>query len=832
VTEPTVSAPTSPRIGAPEGGRQLALAVLLLASGFCGISYEVLYGRLIGNLVGEPFGVTAAVLLTFLLGIGLGTWGAHRLWRHLWLVEGAIGVCGIVIAASARWLDGLFYAYGATLIGIVIIASAVLCVPAFLIGCSVPLFAGYMERLADGRPFARVYTIYNVGAAITALLIEFVLVRAFGVRGTVCVIASLNAAVAAGLFFGFRAVRRSPPPRAQRAHFELREQLALAVVSVASAVFQLLMVKLAECFLGPFRETFAVVLAVVLGGIAAGSAIVGRFGFRFGAVAASAAVGVCWALVGYGPVTSLYAQLYPTATATHALAALFKVTTVAVLMGPGAVAFGATVPAMLTRHEHVARDSGRLLGVSSLANAGGFLLMVGFLHRHFEYGPILAIVAAAAAAAALVSVRPLRGTVAAIALGAAASTALACRFLWHEEIAYFGHTAFHSSADLRRATAGWNHAQTFRGYEDTFSITWTRGKPHFYINGYVSMPLDAPHEKLVGAFSSTFSPRLDRALVLGLGSGATGGTVSLLFEHTDAVEINPVVVENLARMAPYNFDVANRPGIRIVKDDAIHFVKSSRETYSLVVNTVTSPIYFSSSKLYTEDFFRLVRDRMTPDGVYMTWLDSRVGDEGADIIFTTINRTFAHCALGLVKSSYYLVLCSDAPITPWQSGAVAGSATLRSYFAQEEIAPEAIRYGLLLNETRALAAGNGSVENVLDHPTLEFAMARLNERGFDRFKERLAGCIDPGALAAAAGPDWDAVAALVHLESLAADSPLVGLYKARLRASLPDFDARYARAAMDRFAALAADATSPEARSRWAHKRSLAERKLVAEKDP
>ena len=649
-----------------EGGRRLALAALLLVSGFCGISYEVLYGRLVGNLVGDPFGVTAAVLLTFLSGMGLGTWLAHRLWRYLWLVEAAIGGCGVAVALSIRTLDALFYAHGTTLLSVVIVTTGILCVPAFLIGCGVPLFAGYLETMVRGRVFARVYTLYNVGAAVTALVIEFALVRSYGVRRTVFAVALLNVLVAIGLFFGFPKVRRSPPAPAKGARFTVREQLALVLISIASAVFQLLMVKLAECFVGPIRETFALVLALVLAGIAAGSFIVDRFRVGFGTTTVCAGLGVGWVIAGYGLVSKLHAALYPVATETHGLSVLFKVATLLVLMGPAATAFGATVPALLTRPEHLAKDSGRLLGVSSLANAAGFLLMVGVLHRHLEYGSTLAVVATIVAGALLVWQRRLRRSFVAVAFALVASTVAANRWIWREEVAYFGHTAFHSSADLRRSAANWNYAQTFRGYQDTFSITWTNGKPHFYINGYVSMPLDGPAEKLVGALSSVYSPRLDRALVLGLGSGATGGTVSLLFDRTDAVEINPVVVENLGRMAPYNFDVASRPGIEIVNDDAIHFVKSSRDKYSLVVNTVTSPIYFSSSKLYTEDFFQLVRRLLTPDGVYVTWLDSRVGDAGADIIFTTLSRAFPHCGLGLIKSSYYVVLCSDAAF-PLQS---------------------------------------------------------------------------------------------------------------------------------------------------------------------
>ena len=65
--------------------------LLLLLSGFCGISYEILYTKLLGNLLGNQFTINATVLLTFLVGIGLGTLQAHRLRGYLWAIEAGIG---------------------------------------------------------------------------------------------------------------------------------------------------------------------------------------------------------------------------------------------------------------------------------------------------------------------------------------------------------------------------------------------------------------------------------------------------------------------------------------------------------------------------------------------------------------------------------------------------------------------------------------------------------------------------------------------------------------------------------------------------------------------
>ena len=105
----------------------------------------------------------------------------------------------------------------------------------------------------------------------------------------------------------------------------------------------------------------------------------------------------------------------------------------------------------------------------------------------------------------------------------------------------------------------------------------------FFINGFISIPLNSPSEKIVGAFASLFTPRTDRALVLGVGSGATAGTVTLLFDRTDALEINPVVLENLYRMADDNFNIEYRPQVNLILDDAIHYTKISREQYSLIL---------------------------------------------------------------------------------------------------------------------------------------------------------------------------------------------------------------------------------------------------------
>jgi spermidine synthase len=543
--------------------------------------------------------------------------------------------------------------------------------------------------------------------------------------------------------------------------------------------------------MGPFRETFALVLAVVLLGLALGSWGSGRFGWSLRQVLAWNLLGLFWLLVGTGLIARGFATWTPLAVGHPATGLAFKWTVLTAWMLLPATTFGATVPALLREQRDLAKGSGQLLFVSSLGNAAGFLLMVTVLHRFLDHGATLAVVAGLVGAAYVLA-GPISPRALAPGMLVLALTFAAARMVWREELLYLGHTSFRSGDELRESLRDWNYAQTFRGAQDSFSITWARGKPHFFINGFVSISLDSPSEKLVGAFSSLFAPRTDKALVLGLGSGATGGTVSLLFDKTDAVEINPVVIDNLFRLSLYNFDLVHQPGIRVLHDDAIHFIKAGTERYSLIVNTVTTPLYFSSSKLYTQDFLRLVRERLTTDGVYMTWMDSRVGDTGAAIMLRTLQDSFTHCALGAIKSTYYLVLCSQQPLRVPDPHRISRNPALAAYFRSEDIAPEWISYNLLLGDAFRLLPRNTSVPlNTLDFPALEFEIARLSKRGLDGVKKQLREELRPMELGATSGvPSWDPVQALVYLESVVGTSFLVDAYRQNLQSQLPDFGPR------------------------------------------
>ncbi|NCN23700.1 MAG: spermine synthase, partial [Gallionella sp.] len=284
-------------------------------------------------------------------------------------------------------------------------------------------------------------------------LIEFWLIRQFGITGTVMVFGLVNLLAATLLYFVARPIALVPPRAAEASHTPRNHLFALILVSIASAIFQLFMVKIAELMFGPFRESFAFVLAIILFGIALGSFLVKRLNVGFGKLMLANVVGLLLFIVLYRDLLFVYADLYEKAV-EHGMAILFlKGGILALLMGIPAVTFGATIPALLNSRREVARESGHLLYICSLANVAGFLLMALVLHQYLDYGVQLLVIAALVTAALLAfhfdEIRQWRGyRLPLAAVVVLLSTAGWQHWKWDEDLLYLSYTSFHSAKDM------------------------------------------------------------------------------------------------------------------------------------------------------------------------------------------------------------------------------------------------------------------------------------------------------------------------------------------------------------------------------------------------
>jgi hypothetical protein len=86
------------------------------------------------------------------------------------------------------------------------------------------------------------------------------------------------------------------------------------------------------------------------------------------------------------------------------------------------------------------------------------------------------------------------------------------------------------------------------------------------------------------------------------------------------VEIEPAVVAMDRFFTGVNESVLERPGVRVVLDDARSALQLDRTRYDVIVSEPSNPWVAGIATLYTPEFFRIARSRLSNDGVFCQWI--------------------------------------------------------------------------------------------------------------------------------------------------------------------------------------------------------------------
>jgi spermidine synthase len=142
----------------------------------------------------------------------------------------------------------------------------------------------------------------------------------------------------------------------------------------------------------------------------------------------------------------------------------------------------------------------------------------------------------------------------------------------------------------------------------------------------------------------THPREVKRVLLIGVGAGITAG--SLLthpIERLDVVEISPAVIEGVKLFAPDTHDAFNDPRCHVYVEDARTFLTLSREKYDLIVSVPSNPWVSGVSGLFSQDFFRVAREKLADDGRIVQWIHTY--ESSADLVklvVRTLRDSFEH----------------------------------------------------------------------------------------------------------------------------------------------------------------------------------------------
>ncbi len=113
--------------------------------------------------------------------------------------------------------------------------------------------------------------------------------------------------------------------------------------------------------------------------------------------------------------------------------------------------------------------------------------------------------------------------------------------------------------------------------------------------------------------------------------------MSLHGVDVDCVEIERAVPGAAEHFRSENHDVVTHPHFRLVVDDARSWLRVAPVRYDAIVTDCTNIQYKSSGDLYTVEYFQLMRDRLTAQGIAAAWVPAN-GIDPADL--RTLIRSF------------------------------------------------------------------------------------------------------------------------------------------------------------------------------------------------
>jgi spermidine synthase len=126
---------------------------------------------------------------------------------------------------------------------------------------------------------------------------------------------------------------------------------------------------------------------------------------------------------------------------------------------------------------------------------------------------------------------------------------------------------------------------------------------------------------LLGLLPVMYSKNPEKALVIGLGTGITLGSVlDYPVKEVDCIEISPEVVEASHFFDEDNGHVLSSPRVRLHVLDGRTWLMAIPETYDLIVSEPSHPWQTGNANLFTIDFFRLAMKGLKDDGVFCQWL--------------------------------------------------------------------------------------------------------------------------------------------------------------------------------------------------------------------
>ncbi|HYR83834.1 MAG TPA: fused MFS/spermidine synthase [Terriglobia bacterium] len=614
--------------------RFLPLLTLLFAgSGAAALMYEIVWFQLLQLVTGSSAISIAVLLGTFMGGLCAGSLALPRVIgprRHPFyiyaLLETGIAIYGVLLSFALPHVHSA------------LVSAMCLVPPTLLMGATLPALARWVEATPRGISWLGFFYGANiVGSVFGCLVAGFYLLRVYDAVIATYVAAGINLSIgliaAAAAIYDRRQFKHpdaSPPVIDRRYSGARKIYVVIGLSGLCALGAEVVWTRLLSLMLGASVYAFSIIVAVFLLGLGIGSS-------AGAAVSRSSAnprrdLGICQMLLAAAIAWSAYmlTAILPYWPVDVTLVRnpwlnfhLDLVRSMWALL-PAACLWGASFPLALASAGARGDDPGRLVGgvyaantIGAIIGAIGFsVFLIPWIGTQHSQQTLIGL----AVAAALLALSPSRRAIVAALAGAAFIFTIAP--VPGGLIAYGRNLALTQS---QREVPKILYAG--EGMNASIAVSETSaGARNFHVSGKIEASTereDMRLQRMLGHLPGLLHARPRSVLIVGFGAGVTSGSFVThpSVERIVICEIEPLIPTVVAKyFAAQNYNVIEDPRVKIVYDDARHYLLTTEEKFDVITSDPIHPWVKGAAALYTREYFELVRRHLNPGGVVSQWV--------------------------------------------------------------------------------------------------------------------------------------------------------------------------------------------------------------------
>ena len=738
------------------------LLTCLFFSGALSLIYEVLWIRGFGLVFGTTVVAMTSVLAVFFGGIAIGNHLFGRLAgsvknpiRVYAMLEFCIGVFAALFPfigeVTGRVYKFLYPGIGNAVIGHtalrIALFAAVLIIPTTMMGGTLPLLSRFLIRTYGGigSKSGLLYSVNTFGAVAGVCFCGFFSIRIFGVEATNYGAAFVNVLIAMVAYW-YAGGHPLPAVTAQKtfAHpaaspssisFSYISRLMLAGLFLSGFTalgYEIVWTRYLSLPLSNTRYTYTIILSVFLLGTAIGSMVFSRFAHRIKNGARF--FGMCQLAVAFSAFLFVPLVFAATVKMPYQLFAFEFLLCAALMLLPTmfmGVAFPAAVVILSKDIHSIGASTGKCYAANTLGCIAGSLI-TGFLLLPLSGIAVslkaLLVINTVTGLAFLITDMPRNRVKNLSVAGGLACLAILGQALLKVKIPDDFLARLKSSQErIVRVSEGlentvWETENSSNLQRSLWTNRTVLGRtlavePYEVcpqaIAGHIPMLLHAGNPQHICGIC--------------LGTGQTfGSLLSYDFSRLDVVEISRAVVHLAGTdFAAFNRNLLKDPRVRVHVDDGRNYIRFTSEKYDLITLEPPPPEEAGIVNLYSREFYRECRNRLSVDGVFSQWLPIyNTTPEVTKRIVATFIREFPQAVLWYNAADLMLLgFCRGLPQSPEK--------------VKLRLARHNVRQDLSFSYTGSNLPGLDSLaRDALNVPNNFFAGFLMGPRELSRFSEK------------------------------------------------------------------------------------------------